>query len=71
MSNHRTKAGAMASLAARSDDKKRARLNIITHLLGQVPYEPLQRKKVVLPQRKIREVPSKSDVTPRFIPTPF
>ena len=26
---------------AHTDDKKRARLNIISHLLGQVPYQPL------------------------------
>ena len=26
---------------AHTDDKKRGRLNIITHLLSQVPYEPL------------------------------
>ena len=25
----------------RTDDKRRGRLNIITHLLSQVPYEPL------------------------------
>ena len=28
---------------ADTDDKKRGRLNIITHLLGQIPYEPLDR----------------------------
>jgi polyphosphate kinase 2 len=37
---------------ARSDDKKRARLNIITHLLGQIPYEEAPREKVVLPKRQ-------------------
>ena len=26
---------------ANTDDKKRGRLNVITHLLGQIPYEPL------------------------------
>jgi polyphosphate kinase 2 len=36
---------------ARTDDKKRARLNVITHLLSRVPYEPLPRKKVELPHR--------------------
>jgi len=35
----------------RSDDKKRARLNLITHLLSQIPYERLARKKVKLPKR--------------------
>ena len=38
---------------ARSDDKKRARLNIIGHLLSRVPYKPLARDKVKLPRRKI------------------
>jgi polyphosphate kinase 2 len=37
---------------ARSDDKKRARLNIITHLLGKIPYEEVPREKVKLPKRQ-------------------
>jgi polyphosphate kinase 2 len=38
---------------ARSDDKRRARLNIIAHLLSQVPYKEVRRKKVKLPKRRI------------------
>ena len=34
-----------------SDDKKRARLNCITHLLKQIPYKKLPREKVKLPAR--------------------
>jgi polyphosphate kinase 2 len=37
---------------ARSDDKRRARLNIIGHLLEQVPYKALPREKVKLPKRQ-------------------
>ncbi len=37
---------------ARSDDKKRARLNIIHHLLSQIPYKELRRDKVKLPKRQ-------------------
>jgi len=37
---------------ARSDDKKRARLNIITHLLSKVPYKAAPRAKVKLPPRQ-------------------
>jgi polyphosphate kinase 2 len=37
---------------ARSEDKKRVRLNIISHLLSRVPYESPQREKVKLPKRK-------------------
>jgi polyphosphate kinase 2 (PPK2 family) len=39
---------------ARSDDKRRARLNIITHLLGKIPYEDLKREKIKLPKRQKR-----------------
>jgi polyphosphate kinase 2 len=35
----------------RSDDKKRARLNCITHLLSQIPHKKVQREKVKLPKR--------------------
>jgi polyphosphate kinase 2 len=35
-----------------SDDKKRARLNVITHILSHVPYERLPRPKVKLPKRQ-------------------
>jgi polyphosphate kinase 2 len=37
---------------AQSDDKKRARLNIISHLLKQIPYTEVPRKKVTLPKRQ-------------------
>ena len=35
----------------RSDDKKRARLNAIAHLLKTIPYKKIERKKVTLPNR--------------------
>ncbi len=35
-----------------SDDKKRARLNIISHLLSQIPYEDVPRDEPVLPDRQ-------------------
>jgi polyphosphate kinase 2 len=37
---------------ARSDDKKRARLNIISDLLERVPYKDAPREKVKLPKRQ-------------------
>ena len=37
---------------ARSEDKKRVRLNIIRHLLSQVSYKQLKREKVKLPERR-------------------
>ena len=36
----------------RSDDKKRARLNLIRHLLDRIPYEEVPRKLVKLPKRQ-------------------
>jgi hypothetical protein len=35
----------------RSDDKRRARLNCISHLLDQIPYKKVERDKVELPKR--------------------
>ncbi len=37
---------------AHSDDKRRARLNIISHLLAQVPYRKSKREEFVLPRRR-------------------
>jgi polyphosphate kinase 2 (PPK2 family) len=36
----------------RSDDKRRARLNLITHLLAQIPYQKARMPKVELPKRQ-------------------
>jgi polyphosphate kinase 2 len=38
---------------ARSDDKRRARLNIISHLLSKVPYKEVPHEKVKLPKRHV------------------
>jgi polyphosphate kinase 2 len=35
-----------------SDDKERARLNIISHLLSQIPYQDVPREEPVLPERQ-------------------
>ena len=34
-----------------ADDKKRARLNCINHILGQIPYEDVTRPQIDLPER--------------------
>jgi len=54
---------------ARSEDKKRVRLNIISHLLSRIPYESPPRKKVKLPKRKVRAQPPSESV--KFIPEKF
>ena len=38
----------------RSDDKKRARLNCISHLLERIPYKQVPREKVKMPKRSMK-----------------
>jgi len=52
---------------ANSNDKKRLRLNLITHLLGQIPYKEIKRPKVRLPKRKVTEDKPSSRKHMRFI----
>jgi polyphosphate kinase 2 len=53
---------------AKSDDKKRARLNIITHLLGRVPYKEAPSEKVKLPSRQKSAKYKSPDYPLKFIP---
>jgi polyphosphate kinase 2 len=53
---------------ARSDDKQRTRLNIITHLLSRIPYEEVPRKKVKLPRRRKLAKYKSPDYPLKFIP---
>jgi polyphosphate kinase 2 len=39
----------------RSDDKRRARLNCIRHLLGLIPYQKVPQSKAKLPDRSIKD----------------
>ncbi|HEY1330509.1 MAG TPA: polyphosphate kinase 2 [Actinomycetota bacterium] len=54
-----------------TDDKKRGRLNIISHLLGQVPYEPLADRDIELPKRQRPGGYEEPSAPVRYIPTPF
>jgi polyphosphate kinase len=56
---------------ARTDDKQRGRLNIISHLLSQVPYKPLAQRDVTLPKRQRAGGYVDPDLPLRYIPTPF
>ena len=56
---------------ARSDDKRRARLNVISHLLSQVPYKAMKRKKVKLPERRIHKSSVSSRDSGKLIPEPY
>jgi polyphosphate kinase 2 len=52
----------------RSDDKRRARLNVITHLLKHIPYEGAPREKVKLPKRQDPHHYSEPDYPYKFVP---
>lgn len=56
---------------ARTDDKRRGRLNIISHLLKQVPYKELPRPKVKLPKRQKRGDYREPDYPFKFIEERF
>jgi len=51
-----------------SDDKKRARLNAITHILRHIPYEELPREKVKLPDRQKAHGYKDLDYPYKFVP---
>lgn len=55
----------------RSDDKKRARLNTITHLIHAIPHKELKQDKVVLPKRKIGKSYQEIEFPFKFIPEKF
>jgi hypothetical protein len=52
----------------RSDDKRRARLNTITHLLSQVPYKKAPREKIKLPKRQKPGNYQEPDYPFKFVP---
>ena len=56
---------------AHTDDKKRGRLNIISHLLSVVPYEPLVPREISLPKRQHPDNYREPELPLRLIPTPF
>jgi polyphosphate kinase 2 len=56
---------------ANTDDKKRGRLNVVSHLLNQIPYQPLAMPEVTLPKRQRPGDYRQSHLALRHIPTPF
>ncbi|RDI31377.1 polyphosphate kinase 2 [Rhodococcus sp. AG1013] len=56
---------------ALNDDKRRGRLNVISHLLSQVPYEPLEHHDVSLPEQQSAEGYRPPTQPLHWIPTPF
>jgi polyphosphate kinase len=56
---------------ADSNNKKRARLNIISHLLEQLPYDSPPRERVVLPAREKPNGYREPDHSHRYIPANY
>jgi polyphosphate kinase 2 len=54
-----------------SNDKRRTRLNVISHLLGLVPYEGLPPRDIKLPRRQPARGYVEPDLHATRIPTPF
>jgi polyphosphate kinase 2 len=57
----------------RSDDKRRARLNVIAHILRLIPHEKVKRKRIELPPRKKKGAydDQKSLAGRRFVPETY
>jgi polyphosphate kinase 2 len=55
-----------------ADDKKKARLNCISHLLSMIPYEEVKYEKIILPPRKTGEGYVRSPFTDQtFVPEKY
>ena len=56
---------------AKSESKKRVRLNIITHFLSRIPYKEIKRAKVVLPKRQKPADYKEPDYPYKYVPAVF
>ena len=54
-----------------ADDKRTARLNLISHLLEQIPYGDVHQKKIELPERQERDYERPPPETQKFVPERF
>ena len=55
----------------KADDKRRARLNCISHFLGQIPYEDPDHPKITLPKRQGAKGYKEPDLSTYEIPELF
>jgi len=56
---------------AQSDDKRRARLNIISHLLSHIPYKEEPREKIKLPKRQKAGKYREPDYPYKYLPEKY
>ena len=55
----------------KSDDKRRARLNLISHLLSRIPYKTAPREKVKLPKRQKPHGYREPNYRYKFVPAKY
>ena len=53
------------------DNKRRARLNVISHLLSLIPYEDLPHEKIKLPPRQKRSYVRPPQQNQNFVPSRY
>jgi len=63
--------GSAPWFVARTDDKRRGRLNIIRHLLDHIPYEELKREKIEFPKRQKRGDYVEPKYSYKYVPETF
>ncbi|MGN2639861.1 polyphosphate kinase 2 [Nocardia takedensis] len=68
---HYTDTGWAPWFITSNDDKKRGRLNIISHLLDRIPYRPLEHREVRLPDRQAPGDYRDPTQPLHWIPTPY
>ena len=68
---HATDSNESPWFVVKSDDKRRARLNCITHFLKMIPYQDLPREKVKLPKRQKPRGYSEPPYAWRLIPSAY
>lgn len=56
---------------ANADDKRRVRLNIISHFLSNIPYQEIRREKVKLPDRQKPHKYEEPDYPYKYVPEKF
>ena len=54
-----------------SNDKRRARLNLVSHLLSSIPYKKVKRDKIKLPKRQKAKGYREPDYPYKFVPTRY
>ena len=64
-------AKAYKAYVARTDDKRRGRLNIITHLIDHIPHKKVKQEKIKLPKRQKDRKYREPDHPYKYVPAKY